>query len=68
VHEAQLYAEVGVPHYWIVSPAERILEAYELRDGAWVRQGAWDEGRTERIAPCQDIELEIGRLFPPRPE
>jgi Uma2 family endonuclease len=68
VDKAGLYASAGVPHYWIVDPAERILEAYALRDAAWLRLGAWSDGDVARIAPFDAIELDIGRLFPPETE
>jgi Uma2 family endonuclease len=37
VHKADLYLRVGIPHYWIVDPDERTLQAFEARAGAWVR-------------------------------
>lgn len=30
------YAEVGIPHYWVVDPAAPALTAFELRDAAYV--------------------------------
>jgi Uma2 family endonuclease len=66
VHKAALYARAGVGHYWMLAPAERILEAFELRAGAWVRLGAWGGGGAGvRIQPFAEIEIEIERLFPP---
>jgi Uma2 family endonuclease len=65
VYKANLYARSGVAFYWILNPAERILEAFELRDGGWLRLGAWEPGQTARVQPFDAIELEIGRLFPP---
>jgi Uma2 family endonuclease len=68
VHKATVYARVGVSHYWMVAPAERLLEAFVLKDGAWMRVGAWEEGQTVRIPPFEAIEIETDRLFPPRAE
>lgn len=51
--------------YWIVDPAERILEAFELAGGGWARVGAWAVGETARVRPFDAIELEIDRLFAP---
>lgn len=31
----QLYAKYGVPHYWIVDPEARVVEAYVLSEGAY---------------------------------
>lgn len=50
----------GVPHYWIVDPDDRGLEAFEARDGAWVRLGAWIDGDTPPVPPFDAIELDVG--------
>lgn len=62
--KADLYLRVGVPHYWIIDPDERTLEAFEARSGAWVRLGAWSDGDSPRIPPFHAIELDVGGLFP----
>ncbi|MBX3128056.1 MAG: Uma2 family endonuclease [Polyangiaceae bacterium] len=72
VVKAQFYAEVGVAHYWIVSPEARTVEAYELEPAGerpvrrWVRLGAGGDGDTARIPPFDAVELEVGRWFLPR--
>jgi Uma2 family endonuclease len=35
VRKTQKYAAVGLPHYWIVDPRDRVLDAYDLVDGAY---------------------------------
>lgn len=67
ITKRRLYAEHGVPHYWIIDPSESTLEAFALRDGVWVDVGAYDHTATARIPPFEAIELEVGRLFPPPP-
>lgn len=66
VTKRHVYAAHGVPFYWIVDPDARTLEALALRDGTWVDAGTFDETATARIPPFGEIELEVGRLFPPR--
>lgn len=66
VTKRRLYAEHGVPCYWIVDPEQGTLEALGLRDGAWVDAGAYDETAIVRVPPFEAIELEVGRLFAPR--
>jgi Uma2 family endonuclease len=66
VTKRALYARSGVPHYWLIDPETRVLEALALRDGAWVDVGAYDDSATARIAPFEAIELELGRLFLPK--
>jgi Uma2 family endonuclease len=67
VDKAALYARAGVAHYWMVAPSERLLEAFELRGGSWVRIGAWgDDASPVRIPRFEAIEIDVTRLFPPR--
>ena len=66
VKKKRIYAEHGVPHYWIVDPDARTLEAYSLVDERWVDAGAFDESAVARIPPFEAVELPIGRLFLPR--
>ena len=65
--KADLYLRCGVPHYWIVDPDERTLEAFEAKAGAWVRLSASSDGDTPRIPPFEAIELDVGGLFIPLP-
>jgi Uma2 family endonuclease len=67
VQKRTLYADHGVPHYWIVDVDSRTLEAFELHNGRWMLAGSYDEGATAAIAPFEAIRLEVGRLFLPRP-
>ena len=66
VTKRHLYAAHGVPFYWMVDPDARTLEALALRGGVWVDAGSFDEHATARIPPFEALDLEVGRLFPPR--
>lgn len=66
VHKRSLYARAGVPHYWLVDPEARLLEALSLREGAWVEIGVYDDNAKACIPPFEGVELEIGRLFLPK--
>lgn len=67
VTKRDLYAQAGVPDYWLVDPDARTLEALrlDLATRAWVELGAYNDAALARIAPFEAIELEVGRLFPP---
>ncbi len=65
VRKANLYLSAGIPHYWIVDPPERTLEAFEARENAWVRLGGWTDGNVARIPPFEAVEIDVGGLFPP---
>ena len=66
VKKRRLYAASGVPFYWLIDPAARTLEALRLADGTWVDAGSFDDEARAAIPPFDAIELEVGRLFPPR--
>lgn len=66
VTKRRLYAQAGIPFYWLVDPELRVLEALALRDGTWLELGVYDDTATVRIAPFEAIELEVGRLFLPK--
>jgi len=66
VRKASLYAKSGVAHYWLVDPVGRTVESLVLRDGAWLRDGAYTDGDVAPIRPFEAIAPDVGRLFPPR--
>jgi Uma2 family endonuclease len=66
VKKLRLYAQAGVSFYWMIDPAERTLEALRLGESGWVSFSAYDDESTAQIAPFDAVELEVGRLFPPR--
>ena len=45
--------------------AERVLEAFKLGGGIWMRIGSYDDTAVARIAPFEDVEIAVGLLFPP---
>jgi Uma2 family endonuclease len=68
VEKRQLYADRGISHYWMVDVDARTLEAFELDHGRWVLSGSYGDDATAAIAPFEALELEVGRLFLPKPE
>lgn len=67
VVKRRLYAAHQVPYFWLVDTESRTLEAFALRDGHWVLLDTFDEDSTAQIPPFEEAELEVGRLFLPRP-
>lgn len=66
VQKRALYAEAGIPHYWIVDTDARTLEAFSLESGRWVLTGSYDDTQTAALPPFDAVKLEVGRLFLPR--
>lgn len=66
VQKRALYAEAGIPHYWLVDTDARTVEAFALESGRWVLVGSYDDATTAAIPPFEAVELQVGRLFLPR--
>jgi hypothetical protein len=58
------YAEAGVAHLWLVDPADRTLEAFALRDGAWTLIGALKDDDEARVPPFDAIAFPLSVLWP----
>lgn len=58
------YAAFGVRYYWIVDPAIRTFEFYELNErGQYVRMGAADSGALADIPGCDGLVLNLDALW-----
>ena len=63
VRKRPVYAREGVPHLWLVDPVERILEAFELREGQWVLIASVEDDDPVTIAPFEAITFSLGGLW-----
>jgi Uma2 family endonuclease len=64
--KAKLYAEAGVPEYWIVNLVDDLLEVHrEPEAGGYRSRQVLAQG--DRIAPLHypDLEIDPGELIPP---
>ena len=59
-----VYAREGVGHLWLVDPADRTLEAFELRDGHWVLIAGAKDDDPISIRPFDAITFSLGDLWP----
>lgn len=57
------YARAGIPHYWIVDPAERRFWAYELRGGRYALLA--DRGGDETFEPAcfPGLTIDLSELW-----
>jgi Uma2 family endonuclease len=63
--KAELYAEAGIPEYWVVNVSRGVLEVFtRLRDGRYedVRTHARDE--TIHLTAFPDVAVRVADLFP----
>ena len=65
LHEKRpVYAREGVGHLWLVDPADRTLEAFELREGQWVLIASAKDDDPVGIRPFDAITFSLGDLWP----
>jgi Uma2 family endonuclease len=56
------YAAAGIPHYWLLEPAKRILEPFRLADEGYEPQGVYGPGSTFRPDLFPGLEITIDEL------
>lgn len=63
--KAPLYAEAGVPEYWVVNLADRELVVFRTPEEGIYREHTTYRGG-DRVAPeaWQDVAIEVAELFP----
>ena len=59
-----VYAREGVRHLWLVDPAERTLEAFELTAAKWTRIATAADDEPVRVAPFEAVSFNLADLWP----
>ena len=59
-----IYAREGVAHLWLVEPADRTLEAFELHEGRWVLAATAKDADPVCIRPFDAVTFSLGDLWP----
>ncbi|MXY52219.1 MAG: Uma2 family endonuclease [Gammaproteobacteria bacterium] len=62
--KSPIYAREGIRHLWFVDPADRTMEAFELRKGQWVLIGTAKEDAPVCIPPFDAITFSLADLWP----
>lgn len=63
VVKMRAYHRAGVPHYWLVDPAERTLVVMRHTPAGYVTVLAATEGERVRAEPFEAIELSVAGFF-----
>ena len=66
--KADAYARHGVGHLWFVDPVVRLLEAFSLANGAWVRLGAWQGDAIAEVPPFEVVPMNLADWWLPGAE
>ena len=59
-----IYAREGIAHLWLIDPADRTLEAFELREGEWVLIACAKDDDPVSVRPFDAITFSLGDLWP----
>ncbi len=63
VRKLRVYAQHRVPHYWIVSPNDKTLEAFELENGAYKLVAALEENESFQPSLFPDLTISLADLW-----
>ena len=61
--KGEVYAQAGIPWYWLVDPQERMVEVWELTGTRWTLHGCFGDDQTLALPPFDGLELAVGQLF-----
>jgi Uma2 family endonuclease len=62
--KARLYAESGVPGYWVVNVADKLIEVFtEVVAGAYTRVTPFRPGEVVRPLAFPDVEVQVGEVL-----
>jgi Uma2 family endonuclease len=65
LHEKRpVYARESVSWLWLVDPADRTLEAFELQDGHWLLIASAKDDEPVNIRPFDAVTFSLGDLWP----
>lgn len=63
IKKRRVYHRSGVPHYWLVDPAEETLEVYRWHQDGYLQVLAAERDDRVRPEPFDAVELRVGVLF-----
>lgn len=58
-----LYAKNKVHFIWLIDPATKILEAYQLEGPYWTLIGTFSDSDKVSIAPFSEISIDLSFLW-----
>jgi len=58
-----LYAQYGIPYFWLVDPIDKTLEVFRLKEGEWVVAGLHVGNAKVRAVPFTEVEVNLSDLW-----
>lgn len=66
--KVRAYHRAGVPHYWLVDPAERTLVVMRRAEAGYLTVLAATATETVRAEPFDAVELRVAGFFDDEPD
>lgn len=66
IDKFEQYQAGGVLHYWIIDPADRIAQAFELIQDKYTSAGRGRDGDIVSFPPFRELQLPLSRLWHPQ--
>jgi len=60
----RIYAELGVPYFWLIDPRLQILEVFENSESRWTKVGDRNSDEEVRAPPFDAISFSLADLWP----
>jgi Uma2 family endonuclease len=57
------YAAFGIRYYWLIDPAFRSLEIFELMNGHYARTACATEGTMSSVPGCEGLTIDLDALW-----
>ena len=58
-----IYAQQGVPHFWLIDTTNKTLEVFRLESSKWFLLGAFAEDDKMRAEPFEEVEIDLANLW-----
>jgi len=63
VKKMPIYAQHGIPYFWLIDPIAKTLDAFRLESGRWLLLESYAEDASVRIEPFAEIEFNLRDLW-----
>ena len=64
IQKARIYAEFGVEWFWLVDPAQQVIEVWHREGQRWIVEGTWGGDDAEaRVPPFDGVAIDLARWW-----